>query len=283
MSAKGKSKKRSKRFGAVLVLLASCASFTAGALVDPIRDRYLPRVLDQVDDKLGSGVLFVSREWPYNGCSPVPMAPAGETGPLASYRHGRPDTRSLFDAGVGLPYREGRINLVLSSRTSDTLTITDVKADVHRAEPSQPAWALTDASGGCGDTPLRLFNLNLDKTVVPGPRTLEDLGVVNPNDQTPEPEVKANPLGTAFTVSQEDPAQVSIDVHACDKYFEFSILITYTVNGASHTEWIQPNDADYKVVGGQASGYYLANLGEPEQGSPPALQSADPGDFKKCG
>ncbi|TKK77618.1 hypothetical protein FDA38_20890 [Kribbella jiaozuonensis] len=264
------------------MLLTSSASFIAGAVVDPVRDRYLPGLLDQVDDRRGNGVLFASREWPYNGCSPVPMAPAGQAGALASYRKGRPDTTSLFAAGVGVPYREGQIDLVLSSRTSDTLTITDISADVHRADPSQPLWAVTDASGGCGDTPIRLFDLNLDKTVGVGTRRLKDRGVENPNKQTPEPEVNANPLGSAFTVSQEDPAEVFINVNACDNYFEFSIVITYAVNGASHTETIRPEDGDYKVVGGKATNYFLANLGDPGPDSPPPLEPADPSMFGKC-
>jgi hypothetical protein len=279
---KGKSKKVSKRFGAVLVLLTSAASFIAGALVDPVRDRYLPGVLDGVDEKLGNGVLFVTQDWPPLGCSPVPMAPAGQAGSLSSYRQGRPTTTTLFESGVGVPYRKGRITLVLSSRTSDTLTITDIQAEVRRIDPSHPQWALTDAAGGCGNTPLRLFKLNLNETVELGKRRLQDLGVVDVEEQKPDPEVNANPLGSAFTVSQEDPAQVFIEVNACDRYFEFSIVITYTVNGASRTETVRPGDGDYKVVGGEAASYYLANLGAPGPDAPPPLQPTDAGMFGKC-
>lgn len=279
---KGKAKKRSKRLAVLLVLLTSSASFVAGALVDPVRDRYLSGALDKVDEKLGNGVLFVDRKWPELGCSPVPVAPAGQAGSLSGYREGRPTTSTLYESGVGIPYREARITLVLSSRTSDTLTITDIKADVHRADPSHPLWALTDASGGCGNTPLRLFELNLNKTVTPGPRPLKDLGVVDVEEQKPEPEVNKNPLGSAFTVSQEDPAQLFVDVNACDSYFEFSLLITYDVNGASHTETIRPADGDYKITGGAASNYYMANLGDPSPDGPPPLQPVDSGMFAKC-
>jgi hypothetical protein len=161
------------------------------------------------------------------------------------------------------------------------LTITKVEADVRQSTPSQPSWAVTDASGGCGDTPIRLFNLNLDRTVGTGIRRLDDRGVYNPEGHPAEPEVNAEPLGPAFTVSQQEPAQITIDVKACDNYFEFRILITYVVNGTARTMSIRPTDGDYKVVGGKAAKLYLANLGEPEDGTP-SLQPAESSMFKEC-
>ncbi|MER7244452.1 hypothetical protein [Kribbella sp. NPDC000426] len=272
-----------KRFGSVFLAITTVISFIAGAIVDPVRDRYLPALLDKIDEKLGGDVLVVARQWPYNDCSPVPMAPAGKAAPPSTFSYGSPDTSSILDTGVGYPYREGSIELVLSSRTKDIVAVTDINANVHLAKPQRPSWALTDASGGCGDIPIRMFELNLDKSVKPGPRDLKDLGVLNDSEGKPAPEVKNNPLGKTFTVSQEDPAEVTIDVSACDQYFEFDIAITYLVNGASHTTLVHPDTGDYKIVGGEAEQYYISSLSEAGPGLPPPLSKADPDDFKACG
>ena len=216
---------------AVLTYLCGAASGVLGA-------RYAPSLLDEAFAPVGADVLHVHAEWPLSPCSAVALAGmAGAPAPAVYGVTDRPlGTAELATLAPPIAYRQGWVVLTLSGRGSGTLLIDDFDVEVFRAdEDGTPDWALVDEAGGCGPSTKWLMDVEL----ADGQGELVHRG--------------------PSRVSRTDTASVHVRVSSCDGYYEFGLVIDYTVDGEDRVERVGSREQPFRIVGGAAPSLYVSS------------------------
>ena len=223
------------RAAAAAVAVVTCLCGAAGGVVGA---RHLPSLLDRSELPAGDDVLHVHAEWPLSPCSAVALAGLpGAPAPTAYDGTQRPfGTAELGTVAPPVAYRQGWLVLTLTGTGPGTLLIDDVDVQVFHAEDVTPEWALLDEPGGCG--PSTTWWL-MDVVLADGQGELVHRGPAR--------------------VSRTDPAEVHVHVSTCDRYYEFGLVIGYTVDGDDRVERVGSEDQPFRVVGGGAPALYTSS------------------------
>ncbi|MEV0269626.1 hypothetical protein AB0H43_12660 [Hamadaea sp. NPDC050747] len=105
-----------------------------------------------------------------------------------------------------------------------------------------PSWGL-EADPGCGGpSQVRLLKVVLDT----GLFTDEGLTQGGPDN----PNARAEPFGTSFTVSSREAADIQVDVFACSGLYEFGVKIEYVSAGQTRTMTIGAPENPLRIIGG---------------------------------
>ncbi|WP_344486586.1 hypothetical protein [Nonomuraea monospora] len=121
----------------------------------------------------------------------------------------------------------------MSVLDDSTALITNLRPIIYKKGVASPTWVAAAGGGGCGDVYERVFHLDLDRL------TLTDKGVEGSPDApgvTRQP--RTEPIGKAFSVSKDEPAQIRVDAQACSAFYEWGLQIQYSVNGHEYSEVI---------------------------------------------
>jgi len=245
------------------VTRAAAAAFAVvaclgGAVSGVLGARYVPFLLDRNEASVGDDVLHVHAEWPLSPCSAVALAGLpGAPAPSAHDGTQRPfGTAELGTLAPPIAYRQGWLVLTLSGTGSRTLLIDDFDVQVFGEDADvMPEWALLDDAGGCG--PSTRWWL-MDVVLADGQGELVHRG--------------------PSRVSRTDPAEVHVHVSSCDRYYEFGLVIGYTVDGQDRVERVGSREQPLRIVGGAASALY-ASSGSP---GPERVRPGDDLLFPSC-
>jgi hypothetical protein len=224
------------RAAAAAIAVVTCLCGAAGGVVGA---RYVPSLLDRSEVSGGDDVLHVHAEWPLSSCSAVALAGLpGSLAPPAYDGTQRPfGTAELGTLAPPIAYRQGWLVLTLSGTGSGTLLIDDVDVQVFREdEDVTPEWALLGDPGGCG--PSTRWWL-MDVVLAGGEGELVHRGPAR--------------------VSRTDPAEVHVHVSSCDRYYEFGLVIRYTVDGEDRVERVGSEEQPFRIVGGAAPALYTSS------------------------
>jgi hypothetical protein len=224
------------RAAAAAVAVVTCLCGAAGGVLG---SRYVPSLLDRSEVSVGEDVLHVHSEWPLSPCSAVALAGLpGAPAPTAYDGTQRPfGTAELSTLAPPIAYRRGWLVLTLSGTGSGTLLIDDVDVQVFREdEDVTPEWALLEGAGGCG--PSTRWWL-MDVVLAAGQGELVHRG--------------------PSRVSRTDPAEVHVHVSSCDRYYEFGLVISYTVDGEDRVARVGSEEQPFRVVGGAARALYTSS------------------------
>jgi len=185
------------------------------------------------------GPLLVTHKWPTikscDGATSVAMPADGKA--LTDFSLMQQDIRSEVTTprNKGGVWGSGHLYLNLSAEGTETVTVDELHLTTRVPKKIQPPSWVALTQGGCGDVKDRVFNLDLDK-----PQLL-DLGIEGSGDDDPsEPPVRANPLGSGFTVSATDPAIIRVDATACRGNYEWSLQIDYSYQGKALHKVVGP-------------------------------------------
>ncbi|MEV8375183.1 hypothetical protein AB0P21_20790 [Kribbella sp. NPDC056861] len=179
----------------------------------------------------------VAREWPrIRGCdggTQVAMSPGGRD--FTSFPAETEDIRpAVANADGGGSWRRGHLYMVMSSVDGEPVTIMNM---VQHRDPTRlpaPAWVYKP-TGDCGDTYSRVYQLDLDED------SLIDLGLNgNPQGKDGDEAVVAEPLGPAFTVTDQHPALIRVDALSCKDNYSWTLDITFVRDGVTGTRIIGP-------------------------------------------
>ena len=218
---------------AVAVLIYLCGASSA-----VVAARYAPSLLDGFDDPVGDDLLHVHAEWPLSPCSAVALA--GMSGAPAPTKydgtHHQFGTAELATLAPPVAYRQGWLLLTLSGTGPGTVLIEDFDVEVFREdEDGTPDWAMLDEAGGCG----------------PSTRWLMDVVLADGQGEL----VHRGPS----RVSRTDTAAVHAHVSSCDRYYEFGLVIDYTVDGEDRVERVGSREQPFRIVGGAATALYTSS------------------------
>jgi hypothetical protein len=173
-----------------------------------------------------SVALAVSASWPLSrGCdggtavAMVNGGPAIKTFPMNSGN----EREKMIDAGAGA-WEDGFLYLDLTAPPQKTMRILNLRPLIDKTPLPPPSW-IYSPGGGCGGPTNRVFELNLDTP------SLKDKGIQVPEDGEPVPGMRSDPIGPTFTVTKDEPATLRFDVSACKANYQWSIEITYSVEG----------------------------------------------------
>ncbi|MFD9749146.1 helix-turn-helix domain-containing protein [[Kitasatospora] papulosa] len=188
------------------------------------------------------GPLLITHKWPTikvcDGATSVAMSADGSAPSQFKINFAQQDYRPMLTTpeSKGGAWGAGHLYLNLSAEGKETVTVDDIR--LTRRFPkkiSPPSWVVL-TQGGCGSLKDRVFDLDLDRP------ELVDRGV-QPTEATqeePDPAVRANPLGSGFTVSATDPAIIRVAATACRGNYEWSVQIDYSYRGKSLQKEVGP-------------------------------------------
>ncbi|WET81090.1 hypothetical protein P3102_07650 [Amycolatopsis sp. QT-25] len=170
--------------------------------------------------------LAVVASWPLSrGCdggTAVAMingGPAIKTFPMNSGN----EREKMIDAGAGV-WEKGFLYLDLTAPPQKTMRILNLRPLIDKTSLPPPSW-IYSPGGGCGGPVSRVFELGLDTP------SLKDTGVQESEDGKPVPDTRSDPIGPTFSVTKDEPATLRFDVSACKANYQWSIEITYSIDG----------------------------------------------------
>ncbi|MEU5874151.1 hypothetical protein AB0A73_21675 [Glycomyces sp. NPDC047369] len=204
---------------AAVVVAALAAADQAFDLWDKAEARF-------ADPPAQDGPLLYDASWPLirgcDGATNVAVS-AEEDGPETF--GARPDREKLAKEPGSGAWVTGSLTVDLVGVDEHPVQISAIDYQVLNDDLASPAWVY-EPHGGCGETYSRLFVLDLDG------ETLEDQGVVG----APLPEGTAPPgaaIGPAFTVTDLEPAQITVSVLGCEANYEWELIVSYFYEGES--------------------------------------------------
>lgn len=243
-----------KRFPKSTVVVGLLA-FLAGALLNPVLakavDRYIPGLFQGVDESLGNSALIAKESsWPWVACGQVtagviPDGPSPEV--FLSSDQGL-DPFVLTKSGVTVPWNSAQLKLLLTARQpNDTLLIESITPRVYKHITGAARWTTSPPGSGCGGADQRNYEVILQS----GKGVAVDKGVIKGVGNGPlAPTIPDGFAGSAFTVAQNDAAEVTLSVFPKDGYYEFGFDITYSLNGHDEVKTIGTPEEPYKSGGG---------------------------------
>ena len=239
------------------VLVVAPVSFAAGAILNPLASQAVERwgspFLQGIDNTIGRSALYVKEtSWPWQPCgngtaAVMPEGPAAET--LIASAQGL-DPFLLTESGVTVVWGRASMTILLSAtQPEDTLLIESITPRVYKFTEGQAPWTTTPPGSACGGLDQRSFLLNLQT----GRGTITDQGILKGPGEGPLPaKVPSESLGHAFTVAQDDAAEITLAVTPQDGYYEFGLEISYSINGQSQTTNLGSSEDPYRAGGGTA-------------------------------
>jgi hypothetical protein len=195
---------------------------------------------------------------PWNGAaSSVKLSPAT-------------DVRETLTAQRAAAYGYGFVTLNIGAKTGTTIQILGIKPLFYTTKKIDPVWVY-DPMGGCGDSYVRILDVDLDK------RTSKDRGTSGGGDVGAEPgsHVKSVPFGPKFHVTHDDPAAVTVNATGCSGYHEWGIQITYAVGGKTYKKVVGTADHPFRVVGKPSRPIPLYSEGSDDQEALSQVESSD--------
>ncbi len=208
--------------------------FLLGGATTIVLQRYVPVLLPPLDSALGYQPLAASKvAWPrLNACDEktlVAMQDGLIGSPAAiSYPAGEDPRDGVISAGGG-SYLEGNLTVALATKDASTAQVVGLRTKIFRTIDSEVSWILNAGGGGCGGIDIRLFEAHLDE----GGRVV-DKGVQSVQEEPVAPP-KKQPLGTGFTVSGTDQAQIVVRALSCRHSYAWGLEIEYIVSGQHYT------------------------------------------------
>jgi len=215
--------------------------FILGAIGEPLVQRAYAALTSAVGD---GPLVVVSQKWPDFSCSPASFGvlPGGPDPMSTTYASGAKAVRT-----VGVPFRAGQLDLRLSAKDPKPLYIYKIEIATFAQKPDvSPAWVGLLEAGGCGDAQHREFTADLDK-----PASITDDGIVGDGD--PDPDAPQAKLGADFTIKDDDPAHIFVNIKACTGYFEFGLKIHYNYLGGDFETTIGSAAKPFTMVGSAVS------------------------------
>lgn len=173
--------------------------------------------------------LIVYETWPLSrGCdggTSIAM-PAG--GPdIGSFTLDGFERQRMINAGGG-SWRAGSLYLDFSTRAGTSVRILNLRPLIDPERPPATDWVYSPG-GGCGGPTGRRFSLSLDRP------SLIDAGVPEGDLGEEGPDVRTEPIGPTFTVTDDTPATLRFDVRGCKANYQWRIEVTYAVAGEPST------------------------------------------------
>lgn len=229
--------------------------FLAGALLNPVLakavDRYSPGLFQGVDDSLGNSALIAKESsWPWVPCGQVTagVIPDGPSPQEFLTSAQGLDPFVLTKSGVTVPWNSAQLKLLLTARQpNDTLLIESITPRVYKHIEGAAQWTATPPGSACGGADQR----NYEVTLQSGKGVAVDKGVIKGVGNGPlAPTIPSGFAGSAFTVAQNDAAEVTLSVFPKDGYYEFGFDITYSLNGHAEVKTIGTPEEPYKAGGG---------------------------------
>jgi hypothetical protein len=229
--------------------------FLSGAVLNPVLakavDRYIPGLFQGLDDSLGSSSLIAAESsWPWVACGQVTagVMPGGPSPQefLASAQGLNPFV--LTQSGVTVPWNLAQLKLLLTARQpTDTLLVQNIRPRVYKHIQGDAQWTTTPPGSACGGADQRNYEVALQS----GEGVAVDKGVIKGVGDGPlAPTIPNGFAGSAFTVAQNDAAEVTLSVFPKDGYYEFGFDITYVLNGHSEVKTVGTPEEPYKAGGG---------------------------------
>ncbi|WP_442006038.1 hypothetical protein [Paenarthrobacter sp. RAF54_2] len=156
----------------------------------------------------------------------------------------------LTKSGVTVPWNTAQLKLLLTARQpADTLLVESISPRVYKHIEGAAQWT-TSPSGsgsGCGGADQR----NYEVTLQSGKGVAVDKGVIKGVGNGPlAATIPTGFAGSAFTVAQNDAAEVTLSVFPKDGYYEFGFDITYSLNGHAEVNTIGTPEEPYRAGGG---------------------------------
>lgn len=193
---------------------------------------------------------FYTKElyWPYSPCSAGPVTTLQDLSPEEAFPREEEYMMDAIASERVLPWDKAQLTLLLSvNNPNEAIAITEISAEVYKYEPVQPKWLVYPEEGGCGGAYQRNFNLRLAN----GVGTVIDQGIVEGVGEKPAKIKDISLESHAWTVSQNDLSELTINVMPEDGYYEFGVKIHYLLNGNEEVRTMGSKDQPYKVIGGK--------------------------------
>ena len=258
-----------RRRGRVFVALGSVAVFLLGGVTTVLLQRYVPALLPPLDNAFGYQPLAVAKvAWPrLNTCDENTVV-AMQEGLLASpaaisQPMGQDPRDGVISAGGG-SYLDGKLTVALATRDASTAQIVGLRVKIFKTFDSRVSWVLNAGGGGCGGVDIRLFEARLDE----GGRVI-DRGV-QVAQEVPSKSSKGQPLGTGFTVSGADQAQIVVEVMSCHHSYAWGLEIDYLVAGEKYTYPLGTSEEPLISLGRRDGTTKLYADSDPVDDAPPA-------------
>ncbi len=246
-------------------MVIALVAFVAGTTQPEVSRRYVSRLFDRVERRLGADPLVATATWPFprggqyqigmprNSLSPAQVVPLEDV----------PPEQRMLAAGGGA-WGIGDLNVYLSTRDDKIAQIIQLDVLVFRHEDAGAAWVYEPSqlprTGPSDDE--RYFSIDLD---VPQ-RRLVDRGVVRGG--IPNALAVSESLGPTFTVSATDPARILVTVAACRGLYEWGLRITYVVAGKRLHFDVGTARQPFRSIGGDTNRVFTTR---------PGLSGAAPG------
>lgn len=211
----------------LLPAIGATALITAGAIITPLGQRLIDWVVPATKQR---DSLSVNTMWPgVRECDVTEVALLSATSDpqTVQLNHAAKPQEQLLKSG-GIAWGSAYLYINLSTKGDTVAQIISFRPEVFRTGIVVPKWVFKPQGGGCGDEYSRTFALDLNRT------RLVDVGIQpspDPAQLNAGPRPKVAPLGPAFTVSRTDPAQLTVIVDGCSKYFEWGLHVTYIIDG----------------------------------------------------
>ncbi|WP_136697335.1 hypothetical protein [Geodermatophilus dictyosporus] len=251
----GPLKRGTKRIFATVFAIIT---FVSGALAGTALDRWSPAWLDWLDVARGESLLNVrAADWPHTPCSRklVASVAEGEQFPATFDALNRVvDSKFLLASELATAYQWGSMDLVLSGSTADTILVHSITPVIYRQTAMAPHWALADADGDCGGSVFRLLDMYLQN----GEGYVVDRGLTGegrPDEGAPA----LNGLGDVFTVSEDEPVALHLDVQACGFNYEFGLDIEYVLNGRTYHRQLGSRSDPFRIAGVEATYHFTTS------------------------
>jgi hypothetical protein len=196
--------------------------------------------------------------WPtVHGCdsaTEVAVFPGGPS-PVALKISPYADLRVVLTRDGAAAFGTGYLYLTFTVVGNSVAQIVNIRPLFYLVDSRRPGWVY-NPQGGCGGTYGRVFALNLDK------RTLVDEGIQGSSvfHQPRDPKPIADPLGSSFHVSQNDPAQILIEATACKAYYEWGLQITYVIGNREFVKIVGTQNDPFRSVGNLTRGVPMYSL-----------------------
>lgn len=150
-----------------------------------------------------------------------------------------------------MPWNTAQLKLLLTARQpNDTLLLESIKSRVYKHIQGPAQWTTTPPGSACGGA----YQRNFEVTLQSGEGVVVDKGVIKGVGNGPlAPTIPSGFAGSAFTVAQNDAAEVTLSVFPKDGYYEFGFDIMYSLNGHAEVKTIGTPEEPYKAGGGPAT------------------------------
>jgi hypothetical protein len=221
---------------------------STGGLPTPSKESISP-ALD------ASRALETDMTWPtMRGCDGATAVGMPVDGPdIANFSTENPDLRAAVSKAGGGAWQVGHLSIEMSAAGDKRVSIVNLRPKIEELA-ADTGWTYTP-QGGCGDSFVRSFDLDLDR------RTIVDKGIQGADAAQDGISPRAEPLGPSFTVTQDERAMVVVHTRACNANYKWLLDVQYVVDGATHFKRLGPFISLSRL--GTATRFYTSGPGQP--------------------